>query len=164
MVDTVLKVEDLTLQITTPNGPAPAVRGLSFSIENGECFCLVGESGCGKTITALSILGLLQQPPFLPPAGSILFHGEDLLGLVEEELRRIRGRRISMVFQEPMTALNPVMTIKAQIDEILEEHTGLDCEEREKRIFQALDEAGIPDPAQRAAAYPHQLSGGRRAA
>ncbi len=162
MADTILKVEDLTLQITTPNGPAPAVRGLSFSIGKGECFCLVGESGCGKTITALSILGLLQHPPFLPPMGSILFHGEDLLGLREEELRRIRGRRISMVFQEPMTALNPVMTIRAQIDELLEEHTELDREQREKRVLQALTEAGIPDPAQRAAAYPHQLSGGLR--
>ncbi len=162
MAEPLLDVDDLTLHITTPLGPAPAVRGLSFSVERGECFCLVGESGCGKTITALSILGLLPMPPFRPPQGSIRFNGRELLGLEGEEMRRIRGKRMAMIFQEPMTALNPVMTIGRQIEEMLEVHLDLSRDERKKRVVEVLAAAGIPEPEKRAASYPHELSGGLR--
>ena len=140
--------------------PVDVVTGLSFSIEPGAVFGLAGESGCGKTLTALSVMGIL--PPEFKASGEILFRGEDLLGLEETRLRRIRGKEIGMVFQEPMTSLNPVMTAGSQIREVITEHLGLSKKEAEEKVIGLLRAVGIPSPELRGRDYPHQLSGGMR--
>jgi peptide/nickel transport system ATP-binding protein len=156
-----LEVRNLRTAFQTPMGIIPAVNGVSFSLKAGETLGLVGESGCGKTVTALSVLRLLPEHLSLQ-SGEILFTGTDLMTLKKPEMRAIRGNRIAMIFQEPMTALNPVLTIGDQISEALRLHRGLSKAAAWQEAAQGLARVGIADPEQRLAQYPHQLSGGLR--
>jgi peptide/nickel transport system ATP-binding protein len=162
MSEPVLRIEDLRVSFATRAGRLRAVDGIGFEVHAGETLGIVGESGCGKSVTALAVLRLLPEPPARIDSGHVWFGGEDLLALPIERLRKIRGSGIAMIFQEPMTALNPVFRIGDQIEEALEVHTELDAKARQARVVELLDLVGIPDPASRARAYPHQLSGGMR--
>ncbi|MGD8453940.1 MAG: ABC transporter ATP-binding protein [Phycisphaerae bacterium] len=157
-----LTVEDLHTHFVTPDGPVAAVAGVSLSLDRGKTLALVGESGCGKTVTALSILRLLPAGTSRIVGGRILFGGHDLLGLSEREMGAVRGNRIAMVFQEPMTSLNPVLRIGRQIEEVLERHRGLGDAAARARTVELLDQVGIPQPSLRCRQYPHELSGGLR--
>jgi peptide/nickel transport system ATP-binding protein/oligopeptide transport system ATP-binding protein len=157
-----LEVEDLRVYFDTDYGLAKAVDGVSFEVGRGETVCLVGESGCGKTVSALSILGLLPQPPAQIAGGKIWFKGGNLLDLAGTDLQGIRGREISMVFQEPMTSLNPVFTIGHQIEEVITTHEDVDHQESRERIVKLLNDVGIASPEERMQDYPHNLSGGQR--
>ena len=161
MSDTLLTVEDLSVAFRTREGETLAVDRVSFSIGRGETLALVGESGSGKSVTALSILRLLDGAAH-HPGGRIVFKGRDLLTLPEKELRKVRGADITMVFQEPMTSLNPLHSIQRQIGEVLEIHRGLRGRQARKRILELLDLVGIRDAERRLGAYPHELSGGQR--
>src|ERR1700730_9371875 len=156
-----LEIENLQTHFRTPDGVNRAVDGVSFHVEEGETLAVVGESGCGKSVTAMSILQLIPQPPG-KIAGSIRFQGRDLLKLTEREMRAIRGNDISMIFQEPMTSLNPVLTVGRQIGETLRLHQGLDRKAATERAIETLALVGIPEPRRRIREYPHQLSGGMR--
>jgi peptide/nickel transport system ATP-binding protein len=156
-----LEVENLQTHFRTPDGVTRAVDGVSFAVEHGETVAIVGESGCGKSVTASSILRLIPQPPG-KIAGHIRFDGTDLLSLSEGAMRNIRGNRISMVFQEPMTSLNPVLTIGGQIAETLRMHQRLGRKAVWERAVEMLNLVGIAEPRRRAREYPHQLSGGMR--
>ena len=156
-----LSVENLQTHFGTLEGVVRAVEGLSFHIDAGETVAVVGESGCGKSVTSMSILRLIAEPPGRI-AGQVMFQGRDLLRLSEPEMRRIRGKDISMIFQEPMTSLNPVLTVGRQIGETLRLHEGLSAREAEARAVAMLTLVGIPAPARRVREYPHQLSGGMR--
>jgi len=156
-----LEIAGLSTSFTTRSGVIRAVDNVSLSLQAGRVLGLVGESGCGKTITALSIINLVP-PPGRITAGKILFEGRDLLTLSEEEMRKVRGARISMVFQEPMTALNPVFTVGNQISEVLTTHQGIAEREALDRSIELLRSVGIPSPEKRVHEYPHQLSGGMR--
>ncbi len=156
-----LEVEGLQTHFGTLDGVVRAVEGLSFHIDAGETLAIVGESGCGKSVTSMSILRLIQEPPG-KIAGRISFQGRDLLQLPEAEMRRLRGNDISMIFQEPMTSLNPVLTIGRQIGETLRLHQGLNARQAEARAVEMLTLVGIPAPGRRVREYPHQLSGGMR--
>ena len=156
-----LKVENLQTHFGTLEGVVRAVEGLSFHIDAGETVAVVGESGCGKSVTSMSILRLIAEPPG-KIAGRILFEGRDLLELSEPEMRRIRGKDISMIFQEPMTSLNPVLNVGRQIGETLRLHEGLSQRDAERRAVEMLTLVGIPAPERRVREYPHQLSGGMR--
>ena len=156
-----LEVENLQTHFGTIDGVVRAVEGLSFHIEAGETVAIVGESGCGKSVTSMSILRLIQEPPG-KIAGKILFQGRDLLELSEPEMRAIRGKDISMIFQEPMTSLNPVLTVGRQIGETVMLHEGVSARDAEQRAIEMLTLVGIPAPARRVREYPHQLSGGMR--
>jgi peptide/nickel transport system ATP-binding protein len=156
-----LEVENLQTHFRTPDGVIRAVDGISFAVEAGETVAIVGESGCGKSVTANSILRLVPQPPGRI-AGAIRFEGRDLLKLSERAMREVRGNDISMVFQEPMTSLNPVLTIGRQIAEPLRLHQGLPRKQVEERVVEMLGLVGIAEPRRRAREYPHQLSGGMR--
>jgi oligopeptide/dipeptide ABC transporter ATP-binding protein len=160
--DPLLIVNDLKVYFDTDQGVAKAVDGVSFQVGQGETVCLVGESGCGKTVSALSILGLLPQPPAKVAGGTVTFKGQNLLDLGEQDLQQIRGRKISMVFQEPMTSLNPVFTIGYQIEEVLTTHEHVSPNEAEERTIKLLHDVGIPSPEERIHDYPHNLSGGQR--
>jgi len=138
------------------------VDGVSFDVKQGETVCLVGESGCGKTVSALTTLGLIPRPPGEIVGGKILFHGEDLLKLGEDDMRPIRGNRIAMVFQEPLTSLNPVFTIGNQIGEAIRAHERVGDSEVRQRCIRLLSDTGIPAPEERLNDYPHQFSGGQR--
>ncbi len=157
-----LSVEGLTTEFATEDGIVRAVDGVSFDIFPGETVSLVGESGCGKSVTALSIMRLIQSPPGRIVGGSVKFEGRDLLALPEPEMRGIRGGQIGMIFQEPMTSLNPVLSIGRQITEPLELHENLTGNEARRRAVELLAMVGIPDPERRVSDYPHQLSGGQR--
>ncbi len=139
-----------------------AVDGVSYDIREGETVCLVGESGCGKTVSALAILGLVPQPPGEIPGGKILFKGKNLLELDEEEFQEIRGKEISMIFQEPMTSLNPVFTIGDQVEEAITTHDTVEGAEAHRRTIELLTDVGIASPEERMKDYPHNLSGGQR--
>jgi oligopeptide/dipeptide ABC transporter ATP-binding protein len=156
-----LEIAGLSTSFTTRSGVIKAVDNVSFSLRKGRVLGLVGESGCGKTMTALSILNLVP-PPGRITAGKILFEGRDLLTLPEPEMRKVRGARISMVFQEPMTALNPVFTVGNQIGEVLTTHQAVTTHEALDRSVELLRSVGIPSPEKRVHEYPHQLSGGMR--
>ncbi len=156
-----LQVLDLHTSFFTEGGELKAVRGVTFSVREGEALGIVGESGCGKSVTALSIMRLVPDPGRIVK-GKVIFRDKDLLELPEEEMRRIRGREIAMVFQEPMTSLNPVFTIGSQIAEAIETHHRLERKEIKKRVIEALARVGIPSPERRYNDYPHQLSGGMR--
>jgi peptide/nickel transport system ATP-binding protein len=160
MTNKLLEVNNLKTYFHTPYGLAMAVDGISFEILEGETFALVGESGCGKSVTALSIMRLLQKPAGFHAGGEIIFHGRELTRLTEPEMRNIRGNYISMIFQEPMTSLNPVLTIGNQIAEVIKLHQGAGNAEAKKVAIDMLKRVGIPDPEKRYAEYPHQLSGG----
>ncbi len=157
-----LEVTDLRVSFRSPNGEVPAVRGVSFTLNKGETLALVGESGSGKSVTALSVLQLLPYPTAFHPSGSIRFGGEELMGAREGAMRRIRGNRISMIFQEPLTALNPLHTIEKQIGEVLRIHKGMTRDAAGRRILELLDLVGIKNAASRLGSFPHELSGGQR--
>ncbi len=157
-----LEIDDLRTHLATPSGTARAVDGVSFAVAPGEVVGLVGESGSGKTLTALSILRLVPNPPARIVGGRIVFDGVDLLTLPERALRRVRGRSIAMVFQEPMTSLNPVLTIGEQIAEVVRLHEGAGRAAARQRAIEMLRSVRIPDPERRVREYPHQLSGGMR--
>ncbi len=157
-----LEVGGLKTYLHTAQGVVKAVDGVSFDVNEGETVALVGESGCGKTMTALSIMRLIPRPQASIVGGEIRFQGRDLLKLDDEEMRRIRGAEIAMIFQEPMTSLNPVLTIGRQITETLEAHNSISKADARSRALELLRLVGLPDPAERLAAYPHQFSGGMR--
>jgi len=157
-----LEVDGLKTHFFTRDGVVRAVDGVSFSIRPGETLALVGESGCGKSVTSLSIMRLIASPPGRVVGGSIRFDGRDLLGLSEPAMRKVRGNEISMIFQEPMTSLNPVLTIGHQISESLVLHRGMTRADAMARAIELLRLVKIPEPARRAAEYPHQMSGGMR--
>ncbi|MGW8229054.1 MAG: ABC transporter ATP-binding protein [Gammaproteobacteria bacterium] len=160
--DILLSVRDLQVEFGAATAPVRAVDGVSFDIYRGETFALLGESGCGKSVTALSLLQLVAMPAGRIVGGEIIFNGQDLLGLSELQMRHVRGNRISMIFQEPMTSLNPVLTVGEQIGEVLGQHAGLEKRARQTRILELLDAVGIPAPARRVHDYPHQFSGGMK--
>jgi oligopeptide/dipeptide ABC transporter ATP-binding protein len=157
-----ISVQDLKVYFFSDTRVARALDGVSYEVRKGETVCLVGESGCGKTVSALTILRILPQPPGRIMGGTISFNGQNLLDLDEEEMQKIRGRRIAMIFQEPMTSLNPVFTIEEQIGESILVHEKVDPEEARQRCIQLLKDVGIPSPEERLKDYPHQLSGGQR--
>jgi len=157
-----LRVENLRTYFHTPGGLARAVDGVSFSMARGETVGVVGESGCGKSVTALSLLRLVQPPGRIEEGSRIWFEGRDLMTLAPEEIRQVRGNRIAMVFQEPMTALNPVFTVGDQIAEVARVHDGASRRAAWERAIEMLSLVGIPSPRERASHYPHQLSGGMR--
>jgi oligopeptide/dipeptide ABC transporter ATP-binding protein len=157
-----LSVQDLKVYFFSDERVARAVDGVSYDVRKGETVCLVGESGCGKTVSALTIMRILPMPPGKIMGGRVLFNGQNLLDLGPEEMQKIRGRRIAMIFQEPMTSLNPVFTIGDQIGEAILIHENPDKEELQQRCVQLLRDVGIPSPEQRLKDYPHQLSGGQR--
>lgn len=157
-----LKVENLQVRFTADGRTTDAVRGISFHVDQGETVALVGESGSGKSVTALSVLKLLPYPPASHPGGRILFEGQDLLAVNESDLRGVRGNDISMIFQEPMTSLNPLHSVERQIGETLKLHQGLSDTKARERVVELLNQVGIRDPETRLQSYPHQLSGGQR--
>jgi len=160
--ETVLEVRDLRTYFHVKEGLARAVDGISYELRKGETLGLVGESGCGKTVSSLSILKLLDVPPAEYHSGQILFKGRDLLQASEREMRQVRGRSISMIFQEPMTSLNPVLSIGFQVGEVLTTHQGMTAAQARERSLELLRMVGIPSPRRRLDEYPHQLSGGMR--
>jgi oligopeptide transport system ATP-binding protein len=162
MPNHLLDVQGLETQFITPDGTIHAVNGVSFTMDENETIGLVGESGCGKSVTMLSVLRLLPSPPAKIAAGSALFLGRDLLKMNNDEMRKIRGAQISMVFQDPMTSFNPVQTIGRQLTEPLETHLGMSPAEARDRAAELLDQVGIPQAKLRLADYPHQFSGGMR--
>jgi oligopeptide/dipeptide ABC transporter ATP-binding protein len=161
-VPPLLEVKTLHTEFRTGSGLVRAVDGISYTVEQGETVAIVGESGSGKSVSALSILGLIPDPPGRIIGGEILFDGKNLRRLPETEMREVRGRDIGMVFQEPMTSLNPVLSIGRQITEVLEQHQGADAAAAGRRALDLLDMVGIADAPRRLKQYPHQLSGGMR--
>jgi peptide/nickel transport system ATP-binding protein/oligopeptide transport system ATP-binding protein len=161
-VDNLLEVKDLKTHFFTDRGVVKAVDGVGFTLNKGETLGLVGESGSGKTVTALSILRLISSPPGKIVSGSIRFNGKELLELKPDQIRKIRGKDIAMIFQEPMTSLNPVFTISNQIIEAIRLHQDVTRRQARERMLELLDIVGIPSPGDRANDYPHQFSGGMR--
>ena len=157
-----LEVKGLQTIFSTSDGVVNAVNGISYSLKSGEALGIVGESGCGKSVSALSIMGLIPKPPGRIVDGEILFDGNDLLSLNAEKMRQVRGKQIAMIFQDPMTSLNPVLTIGQQIGETLQLHKGLDKKEARLQTARLLETVGIPDAKERLNSYPHQFSGGMR--
>ncbi|EMT53993.1 MULTISPECIES: ABC transporter ATP-binding protein [Brevibacillus] len=162
MSSTLVEFRNLKTYFYTEAGVVQAVNDVSFSIRAGETVCIVGESGCGKSITAMSLMRLIASPPGKIVGGEILFEGRDLLKIKESEMRMIRGNEIAMIFQEPMTSLNPVLTVGDQIMEPLIEHTLLSKSEARKKAIQLIEQVGIPRADQIIDSYPHELSGGMR--
>ena len=159
---TLLEVNDLRTRFRTPEGTVYAVNGISFHLDEGETLAVVGESGCGKSVTMMSILGLIAKPPGEITSGSATYNGTDLLQLTEQQLEHVRGKEIGMIFQDPMTSLNPVLTIGRQITESLRTHMGMTAPQAQRRALDLLELVGIPDPKRRLSEYPHQFSGGMR--
>jgi oligopeptide/dipeptide ABC transporter ATP-binding protein len=157
-----LDVQDLKTHFFTEDGVVQAVDGVSFQIEPGEKMGLVGESGCGKSVTALSVMRLVPDPPGKIVAGSIRFEGKDILSFSTDEMRKVRGRSISMIFQDPMTSLNPVFTVGDQVDEAIILHQQLESEEARRKTIEMLEMVNIANPERVADTYPHELSGGMR--
>ncbi len=162
MTEPLLALDDLHTYFYTDNGVARAVDGVSFTVNAGETVGVVGESGCGKSVTALSILRLVRPPGRIEPESEIRFEGKDLMKLDERAMQQVRGNRIAMVFQEPMTALNPVFTVGDQIAEVARIHAGMSRRAAWQKAVEMLAAVGMPAPEQRASEYPHQLSGGMR--
>ena len=162
MAEPILEVKGLKTYFYTEEGVLPGVDGLDFTLEQGRVLAIVGESGCGKSVTSLSILRIVQSPPGRIIAGEILYNGKDLLKLSERDMRKIRGNDISMIFQEPMTSLNPVFTVGQQIMESLTLHQGMTKKQARARAVEMLTLVGIPTPERIVDEYPHQLSGGMR--
>jgi len=159
---TLLQVRDLRTQFFTQEGVVNAVNGVSFDLEEGETLGIVGESGCGKSVSVLSMMRLIPQPPGRIVGGEVIFQGRDLLKLSEEEMRHVRGNKIAMVFQDPMTSLNPVLTIGQQLGEALELHLGMTKDQARERSIELLEMVNIPEARARIDDYPHQFSGGMR--
>jgi oligopeptide/dipeptide ABC transporter ATP-binding protein len=162
LAEPLLQVRNLRTQFFTEEGVVNAVDGVSYDVQPGEILGLVGESGCGKTVSALSVLRLIPSPPGKIVGGEIIFQGEDILKMDEDEVRHIRGNKIGMIFQEPMTSLNPVLTIGRQLTETLELHLKMDRHASTQRAIELLEMVGIPEAKQRIGDYPHQFSGGMR--
>jgi oligopeptide transport system ATP-binding protein len=162
MPQDLLNVQDLETRFKTPEGTVYAVNGVSFKLNEGETLGVVGESGCGKSVSMLSLLKLIPQPPGKIVAGKAFFKGNDLLAMSPEEMRRVRGGQIAMVFQDPMTSLNPVMTIGRQLEEPLKLHLGFNQVQARARSIELLEQVGIPRAGERLKDYPHQYSGGMR--
>ncbi len=158
----VLEIRNLTTEFATGEGRLVAVDGVSISVPEGGTVGIVGESGCGKTVSALSVMRLVSSPAGRIASGEVLFRGQDLLALPEAQMRRMRGNKISMIFQEPMTSLNPVFTVGAQISEVVRLHQGLGRRAARARAIEMLHKVGIPSPEERVDSFPHQLSGGMR--
>lgn len=162
MTQPLLQVRDLQVEFHTDKGVARALDGISFDVMPGETLGIVGESGCGKSVTSLAILGLIPSPPGRVVGGEILFQGQDLLRLSERQMRKVRGKDIAMIFQEPMTALDPVFKVGTQMSEVLRRHQGLTRKQARAAAIDWLAKVGIPGPDKRIDDYPHQLSGGMR--
>ncbi len=158
----ILEVENLITRFNTPEGTVFAVNGVSFSLAEGETLGVVGESGCGKSVTMLSVLQLIPRPPGRILNGKAYFHGDDLLKLSAEEIRSVRGAQIAMIFQDPMTSLNPVLSIGKQVSEPLMLHLGMSKKDAEERVVELFRLVGIPEAEKRLSQYPHQFSGGMR--
>lgn len=157
-----LSVENLTVEFKTDKGTVRAINGVNFKVMPGETVAIVGESGCGKSVSSLSIMGLVPSPPGKIVDGSITFKGRELVGLSEKEYRKVRGNEISMIFQEPMTALNPVLKISTQMIDVIRLHNSVSKKQARVRAIEMLDTVGIPSPEKRIDQYPHELSGGMR--
>lgn len=157
-----MEVKDLTTRFYTQEGVVYAVNGINYTLNEGETLGIVGESGSGKSVQSLSILGLIPNPPGKIEAGTVMFRGRDLLKLSREEMRKVRGAEIAMIFQDPMTSLNPVLTIGRQITEALQLHLGMNTNQARERAAELLTMVGIPLAAKRLDDYPHQFSGGMR--
>jgi len=162
MATSLLEVKDLETRFFTQDGVVKAVNGISYTLEEGATLAIVGESGCGKSVGVMSLLRLIPEPPGKITGGEAFFMGRDLLKMKKDEIRRVRGREIAMVFQDPMTSLNPVLTVGRQITEALELHLGMDKREAKNRAIELLEMVNIPGAAQRIDDYPHQFSGGMR--
>jgi peptide/nickel transport system ATP-binding protein len=162
MTAPLLQVNDLQVEFASRKGQAKVLNGVSFAMHAGQTLCVVGESGCGKSMTALALLRLVPTPPGRISGGSVVFRDEDLLGASEQRIREVRGNRISMIFQEPMTSLNPVLSVGEQIAESLRLHAALPAAQARERAIDMLRQVGIPAPERRIDEYPHQLSGGMR--
>jgi oligopeptide transport system ATP-binding protein len=158
----ILEVNDLVTRFHIAEGTIHAVNGVSFYLDHGETLAVVGESGCGKSVTMMSIMGLIPIPPGEIARGEVFYLGRDLLKLSEEEMEHVRGKEIAMVFQDPMTALNPVLSVGRQLGEPLRVHLGMNNQEIQARSIELLEQVGIGDPARRLKDFPHQLSGGQR--
>jgi oligopeptide/dipeptide ABC transporter ATP-binding protein len=161
MSTNLLEIRDLQVHFKTEEGVVPSVNGVTFSVSKGETLAVVGESGCGKSVTSLSIIGLISSPGEIV-GGQVLFESRNLLELSRKELRKLRGNEISMIFQEPMTSLNPVFTIGNQIGEVIRQHQGLDKKKTREKSIEMLELVGIPRPEKVIDNFPHQLSGGMR--
>ncbi|MDJ0863302.1 MAG: ABC transporter ATP-binding protein, partial [Gammaproteobacteria bacterium] len=161
MAEPLLRIEDLRTWLDVPAGAVRAVDGIDLQLERGQTFALLGESGCGKSMTALSVMRLLPAAGRIV-SGSVRLDGQDLLGLAEMAMRRVRGGRLAMIFQEPQSCLNPVLSVGDQISESLRSHQGLKGSRARARCLELLDAVGIPDPVRRLGEYPHQLSGGMK--
>lgn len=161
-MEALLEVKELKVQFSTLEGTVYAVNGVSFEVEQGKTLGIVGESGCGKSVTVLSVMRLIPEPPGKIAGGEVIYRNEDLLKMEKNDIQRIRGTDISMVFQDPMTSLNPVLTIERQLNEAQEFNLGLTREEAQTRSVELLNKVGIPQPAERLTDYPHQFSGGMR--
>ncbi len=162
MTGTLLEVKDLTVRFYTQDGVVHAVNGISYEVHEGETLAIVGESGSGKSVGVMSLIRLIPQPPGKITNGEVWFEGKNLLALSEEEIRHVRGNQIAIIFQDPMTSLNPVLTIGYQISEALQLHLGLSRSDAQQRAIELLSMVGIPDAEQRINDYPHQFSGGMR--
>ncbi len=162
MSDTILEVKDLRIYFESEYGIAKAVDGVSYSVKKGKTLGIVGESGCGKSITSLAILGLIPHPPGIIAGGQILYKGRDLLKFSDRAIREVRGHKISMIFQEPMTALNPILTVGEQIIEVIRRHLNKTPKEARDKAVHLLEQVGIPSPEARIDEYPHELSGGMK--
>jgi oligopeptide transport system ATP-binding protein len=162
VAEPLLQVTDLKTRFHTPEGVVHAVNGISFHLNEGETVAVVGESGCGKSVSMMSLLQLIPTPPGEIYAGTARYRGDDLLKKSELEMEDVRGKEISMIFQDPMTSLNPVLTIGRQLTESLRTHLGVTQEQAERRAVEMLEQVGIPDPARRLGDFPHQFSGGMR--
>ncbi len=162
MATTLLEVKDLETRFFTQDGVVKAVNGISYSLGEGETLAIVGESGCGKSVSVMSLLRLIPEPPGKVTGGKAIFLGRDLLQMDKESIRQVRGKEIAMIFQDPMTSLNPVLTISRQITETLELHMGMDKQQARNRAIELLEMVNIPDAADRMKDYPHQFSGGMR--
>lgn len=157
-----LEVKNLEVSINTYRGEVQAVRNVSFTIDRGEVFCIVGESGCGKSVTAQTLMKLNPSPPTMIKQGEILLEGQDIVPMDKKQMKKIRGREIGMIFQDPMTCLNPTQKIGKQIEEAIRLHNSLTKDELDKRVIEMLELVSVPSPKERAKQYPHQFSGGMR--
>ena len=160
--DTVLSVKELQVAFRTRSGEVQGVRNVTFDLKKGEALAIVGESGSGKSVTAQSIMRLIPSPPGMVKGGSIQFNGQDILKKSEKEMEAIRGKEMGMIFQDPMTSLNPTMTIGRQITEVLIKHQNMDKKQARLRAIEMLRLVGLPSPDQRFSQYPHEFSGGMR--
>src|SRR5260221_13422498 len=162
MTDIVLDIDNLVVGLGKNPGGSRMIDGLSLQVREGETLCLVGESGSGKSVTSLTVMGLLQKGALVPSSGSVTLVGEELLTAGDRRLRQLRATTMAMIFQEPMTALNPVVPVGRQIDEVLRAHTSLDARARKRRILDMMEQVRLPQVERIFASYPHRLSGGQR--